>query len=224
MAVITISREFGSAGRETAENVARVLGYHFADKEMLGKVLSQYGFVQFDEEYDSIPSFWARFESQSASQRALMVSMLNRVILALAHHDHIVILGRGSFAVLAGMANVLNVRIQAPFGVRAQRVMERQKNLTPAQAEMLVREEDRVRASFIETCYGVRWDVSHAFDLVIDTGKVSPELAQNWLIQAVEALEERVESSERTTDNIEVDPVLDSVVLQALGHQTISRV
>ncbi len=222
MAVITISREFGSAGREIAESVARVLGYHFADKQMLGKVLYQYGFVQFDEEYNSIPSLWARFESQAANQRALMISMLNRAMLALAHHDNIVILGRGSFAVLAGMANVLNVRIQAPLEVRVRRVMEREKNITHAQAEMLVREEDRVRSFFVETCYDVRWDLSHAFDLVIDTGKVSPELAQNWLVEAVEALAERVAGSERTTDSIEVDPILDSVVLRALGHQTIA--
>src|SRR5512135_3353328 len=108
MSVITISREFGSDGSYIAEKVAQALGYHFADKKTLEDVLTQYGFVEFDKEYDAARGLWARFDARTMD----MINMLNRVIQAVARHGNVVILGRGSFAVLGGLADVLNVRIQ----------------------------------------------------------------------------------------------------------------
>ena len=54
MAVITVSREFGSGGDVIARNAAEALGYNFVDKEFIGKVLNQYGLVEFDKEYDAL--------------------------------------------------------------------------------------------------------------------------------------------------------------------------
>ena len=34
--------------------------------------------------------------------------------------------------------------------------------------------------SFVEEFYGVPWDAIEAFDLVINTGKIPPDLAMNW--------------------------------------------
>jgi hypothetical protein len=45
MAVMTISRELGSEGVTIAKKVAQELGYHFVDKDVIERVLDQYGFV-----------------------------------------------------------------------------------------------------------------------------------------------------------------------------------
>jgi cytidylate kinase len=214
MAVITISRELGCAGSYIAERVAQTLGYHFVDKRKMEEVLIQYGFVEFDKAYDSAPGFWARFDSR----RAEMVDLLDRVIQALARHGDVVILGRGSFAVLAGFADVLNVRIQAPLPVRIKRVLEQPEITGLDQAEAIVKESDRVRAAFIESFYGVRWDKATAFDVVIDTGKVSPELAVTWLVEMVKALNER-RGDGRTSRTIQVDPILAAAVCAVLECQ-----
>lgn len=212
MSVITISMKVGSEGSHIAEKIAQTLGYHFADKTTIGKVLSQYGLVEFDKEYDSAPGFWARFDAQREERRKLMVDMLNRVILALAHHGDMVILGRGGFAVLGGFADVLNVRIQAPLPIRIKRVMEQQNITEPERAEAFVTENDRVRIAFVESWYGVRWDTASPFDLVIDTGKIPPELATTWLVEANRVAKERKGGDERTTGTIQVDPILASAV------------
>lgn len=215
MAVITISRELGCAGSYIAERVAQMLGYHFVDKRTIEEVLIQYGFVEFDKAYDSAPGFWARFDSR----RAEMVDLLNRVIQALARHGDVVILGRGSFAVLAGFADVLNVRIQAPLPVRIRRVLEQPEITGLDQAEAIVKESDRVRAAFIESFYGVRWDTATAFDVVIDTGKVSPDLAATWLVEIVKALNERKGGDGRTSRMIQVDPILAEAICAVLECQ-----
>ncbi len=213
MSVMTISRELGSEGRYIAEKAAQTLGYHLVDKATMENVLVQYGFVEFEQEYDAAPGFWARFDSR----RTQMVDMLNRVIQALARHGNTVILGRGGFAVLNGFADVLNVRIQAPLPIRVRRVMAQQKISEPEQAEAIVKENDKVRVAFVESFYNVRGDAASAFDVVIDTSKVSPELTASWLVDAVRGLPEQKAGEERIARVIQVEPVLASAVSSVLG-------
>jgi cytidylate kinase len=52
--------------------------------------------------------------------------MLNKVIEAFAHHGNVVLLGRVGFEVLGKYADVLHVRLQAPFSVRVKRIMTQQ--------------------------------------------------------------------------------------------------
>ncbi len=111
MSVITISREFGSEGDAIAQKVAQALGYHFVDQKFIGIVLGQYGYVEFDKEYKSLPTFWERFDAQREKQRDVMVTMLNQVIQAVAHHGDVVILGRSGFEVLGRFSDVFHVRI-----------------------------------------------------------------------------------------------------------------
>ncbi len=80
MAVITISREFGSEGDTIAEKVAQALGYHLVDKAVIGSLLSQYGLVEFEKDYDVLPGFRERFSGQKEQRRDQMVSMLNQIV------------------------------------------------------------------------------------------------------------------------------------------------
>jgi cytidylate kinase len=212
MSVITISREYGSGGISIAQQVAQALGLHFADKKMIGLVLSQYGLAEFATEYDSALGFWDRFDARRMERRDTMVDMLNQALLALARHGNMVILGRCGFAVLAGYADVLNVRLQAPLADRILRVLERERLAGPAQAEAAVKEGDKLRASFIESFYGVSWDSARAFDLVLDTSKIPIELATSTICQAAKALPRQKTGALRLASLIDADPVLASAV------------
>lgn len=213
MSVITISREFASEGTYIAQQAAQALGYYLVEKSTLEKILGQYGFVQFGEEYESAPSFWDRLDAN----RIKMIEMLNRIVRAIAQHGNVVILGRGSFAVLAGFADVLNICIQAPLAFRVKRVMEQQAITEPDKAEALVKESDRVRANFIHTWYGVDWDKTGHFDLVIDTSKVPRDLAVSMILEAHKALQGRPIDNTPTCSTIEVDSILAGVVNDILG-------
>jgi cytidylate kinase len=221
MTVITISREFGSGGADIAQQVAQALSYHYAGQELIGKVLAQYGIVEFDQEYDTTLNFWERFDAHRAQRREVMQEMLHRVVLALAQHGNVVIVGRGSFAALAGYGDVLNVRIQAPLAQRARRVMAQQGLATFEEATAAVQEADKVRTAFIESVYGARWDDARAFDLVIDTGKVAPELAGAWLVEAARGLQARPLGDQPAAAALQVDSVLASVVSDQLRCQAM---
>lgn len=215
MSVVTISREFGSRGDIIAEEVARTLGYRLVDKALIGSLLSQYGLVAFEKDYDVLPSFRERFSAQKAQRREQMVKMLNQIVQAVAQHGNVVIVGRSGFAILQGFGDVLNVRIQSPLAIRVNRVMAKQ-NITAEQAEAIVKESDKARSAFVESFYKARWDAASAFDLVIDTGKVSQDMAAAWLVDAVKALNERSAGGGPTCKSIQVDPILAAAVAEAL--------
>lgn len=212
MAVITISREFGSEGSLIAEKAAQALGYHLADKNTLEKVLSEYGLLEFDRMYESIPGFWDRFDAHRMERRTILIQMLNQSIMALARHGNMVIVGRGGFAVLAGLADVLHVRVQAPLPLRISRATELPAIAEPSRAELEVKENDRIQKAFVESVYGVQWDAVKGFDLVIDTGKIAPDLAATWLVEAVKGLKVPDLSGVRTASRLEVDHILASTV------------
>jgi cytidylate kinase len=222
MSVITISREIGSEGDYVAERIAQTLGYHFVDKEFIGALLSQYGVVEFDKEYDTQPGFWEKFNEQREKRRDVMVDMLNQVVRAVAQHGDVVILGRSGFAVLEGFADVLHVRLQAPWSVRVERVMAHQQ-ITAEQAQAIVKESDRVRSTYVEGYYRVPWGTIHAFDLVVNTGKVSPDLAATWVVDAVKALVAGPRTGRPITSSIEVDPTLAAAVSDQLRCKQAHR-
>jgi cytidylate kinase len=214
MPAITISREIGSKGDLIAEQTAKRLGYQLVDKNTIEKVLSQYGFVDFKQVYNET-GFWARFDPHHTET----IRLLNKVIEAMVHHGNIILLGRGGFALLKGYADVLNVRIQAPFSLRVMHVMEQQAFVSRIKAEEFVRDSDRMRREFVESVYGNQWDSVAAFDLVIDTRKISPEMAVDWLEAAAHRIS-HIQTGEAPTSRVmEFDPVLLDAVAKVLDGQ-----
>ena len=56
MKIITISREFGSAGHEIAKHIANDFGLHFYDRKMLDEIANQMNVdVEVIQKYDEKP-------------------------------------------------------------------------------------------------------------------------------------------------------------------------
>jgi len=215
MAVITISRELGSMGRYISRQVADELGYAYIDKDIVAHILQQYGLVSFDKVYETSPGFWDRLDSMNYE----VISMLNRVILAFAQQDNILIQGRGGYAILKEFRNVLNVRIQAPLDIRAQRVLERNNFENFEAAREFVKIDDKVRQSFLKTYYDIPWNDIYAFHLVFDTGQISPDNTIQWIAQAAEDIDQREILSTEDTKFINIDPVLAQTIQEALKKE-----
>jgi cytidylate kinase len=214
MPAITISREIGSLGDSLAEKIAQRLGYKLVDKNILEKIFLQYGMIDFLEVYEET-GFWARFNPQ----RLEMMNMLNQVILGMAQHGGVVLLGRGGFALLKTYADVLNLRIQAPFELRAQRLLQTHGFSSIAKAEEFIRENDNLRRDFVNSMYAERWDSVAAFDLAIDTAKIPPEQAIDWVEHIVQSMNQLDPAQAITTHSIKVDPVLANTISQVLHPQ-----
>lgn len=214
MTVITISREYGSGGDQLAEKVAQSLGYHLVDKAFVSAVLCQYGLTEFDSEYEKQPGFWEGFDTEKAERRETMVRMLNQVVRAVARHGNVVILGRSGYAILAGLADVLHVRLQAPLDDRIE-LVRNATNVSLLEATALVKENDKMRKAFVESFYRVPWESALAFDIALNTSRVPVNVATDWVIQAAK-LPPRILDIRMTTKQLEVDAVMQQTVSEKL--------
>jgi len=210
MAVITISREYYALSSSTAQKIADELGYHLVTKDTLEKVLRQYGLVQLQELYDA-PNFWASVEPSNVE----LIALLNQTIQGFAKLDNMLILGRGGYLVLQDYANVLNIRIKAPFDLRVQNLIE-QEGVKKAEAEALVKQNDQVRADFVKDFYEQDFYNTRSFRLMLDTGVISTETAMGWIVNAARSLEKQSFGDAKTTHDIEVDLVLANTIQQLL--------
>ena len=137
--------------------------------------------IGFDVEYETRPGFWQSLVGDQARRRSEMVSMLNAVVQAVAYHGNVVIQGRSGFASLAGFADVLHVRLQAPLPTRIENIRTL-RGLSQEEAAAVVTKGDEVRTAFVEDFYGVAWNAMNAFDLVINTAKVAPDEALTTVV------------------------------------------
>jgi cytidylate kinase len=169
MAILTISRQYGSGGREIGRLVAEKLDYRYVDKERLFQDLEQAGrrWGRVAKEVDEVcPTLWERYDWQYRGY----VAQLEALILDYATGDNVVIIGRGGAYLLQEVPFCLRVRLMAPLEVRIERIMAR-KRLDRAAAERLIRQVDNDRACYIKANYGSDWDLDQVYDLTLNTGK-----------------------------------------------------
>ncbi|MFN8455482.1 MAG: cytidylate kinase-like family protein [Anaerolineae bacterium] len=216
MAVITISRQFGSGGKQITRRVCELLGYRYFDKELIAQVatevgLSEHEAIDFSEEHYKgkrlmdrllypapytvahVPT-WRQDESGAESfsvthlDEAKFVNLVRGIILAAYDRGNVVILGRGGQAVLANMLDVLHVRIEAPWDVRVGRVQERE-HLAFETARQMVAERDRIVAKYLNDLFKVQPDDPQWYHLILNTGKWSLEAAAQLIVTAVNQLQ-----------------------------------
>lgn len=170
MAILTISREYGSGGREIGRRVAERLNYQYVDKERLFQDLEKAGerWGRVARELDEVcPTVWERYDWQYRGYVARVESLL----LDYAAADRVVIIGRGGAFLLRGTPFCLRVRLVAPLTVRLERIMVRQ-SLNAEAAARLITQVDGDRACFIKANYGVDWD-EQIYDLTLNTSSLS---------------------------------------------------
>ncbi len=168
MAILTISRQYGSGGRQVGLLVAERLGCELVDKSTLHRDLLARGEVwaRLDMEVDEVkPDLWERHDWRYHA----WLANLESAIWDHAEGARTVIVGRGSNYILAEAPICLRARVEAPLAMRVERIMAREGIVERARAEELVIEEDRQRAGYVRSNYGRGWDEAVAYDVSLDT-------------------------------------------------------
>ncbi len=171
MAILAISREYGSGGREIGRRVAEKLGYQYVDKERLFLEMNEVGgrWGHLARELDEVcPTFWERHDWQYRGY----VARMEALILVYAAADNTVIIGRGGTVLLKAVPHCLKVRLVAPLEVRLERVMVRE-SLSLEGAERLIARVDAERACFLKANYGIDWDLEQLYNLTLNTGNLT---------------------------------------------------
>jgi cytidylate kinase len=167
MAVLTVSREFESGGREVGQAVAKLMSYTYVDRGTILEDMRKAGkqweeqASYFDENY---PSVAERYEWTFRG----FVALNQYYMLDYAARDNAVIMGRGGNLLLKGIAHALRVMIKAPVEMRVEKVMERE-GMNRENALWLIEKADGEMARSVYLIHGRNWDDPAEYDLVFDT-------------------------------------------------------
>jgi CMP/dCMP kinase len=211
MPVITVSRLTGSGGAEIGQRLAERLGASYLNTHIIREVAHRLGIseataAQYDERAEafierlarilwlsnpalapiSTPASALPFESTTQA----FVEVTRQLVHEAARSGNAVIFGHGAQFILAEQPGVLHVRFIAPLAFRVEHVMQR-KNISRAEAERQVREEDQRRANGIRQFYHADWHAPDPFHMILNTALWDEEACIRLVLQAVEELVRR---------------------------------
>lgn len=207
MAVITVSRQYGSGGRDVAKLVAAKMGIPYVDEEIVRRAaalagVSEDALADVDERRPTLLSFIADLLARYPTAAELGIPtvevepsmtqdsyrhFIEDVIRDIASKGSAVIVGRGSQVILKDQPGSVHVHLCAPYELRVRRVMERER-LSHAEAEHLVRETDNNRSGYVKTYYKAHWQDPNLYALIINTGKLGIEGAADCIIGATKSM------------------------------------
>ena len=167
MAVIAISRQVAALGDEICTSLAKELGYDFINRKMIEKRIIELGFsAEKLKRYDERkPGFFASL----VKDRDEYLDYLQTAILEAAVKDNCILIGRGSFAILEKIPNVLSVRFVAADNIRCERLMN-EFNWNEKQAFQRINESDQNRAGFHNSFFNIDNTNAANYHMVLNTG------------------------------------------------------
>lgn len=173
MAILAVSRQYGSGGREVGLAIAESMNYEYLDKEKIFQDIKNTGYKweQWAGELDEHnPSVWERYDWSFRGFGALIQS----TILNHSLRDRIVIMGRGGGFILKGIAHALRIRVVAPVEARIARITSRDA-VDLETAHWLLEKIDRERTGFIQALYGKGIDDPAEYDIAFDSSQTTIE-------------------------------------------------
>lgn len=187
--IITISRQYGSGGRQIGKKLAEKLGIPFYDRELIECAASKSGihlghFAAADQNgYGTKSPYAACGTPYEHSHAAKIYLAQQKAILEIASKGACVIVGRGACEVLHGKFPVLRVFIYADMEKRIQRVVNEYRE-SPAKAEKHIRQVDKKRMSYYSFYQENTNMWMEHFDLCVDSGTLGEERAVQTISEA----------------------------------------
>lgn len=204
--IITIGRQFGSAGREIGNKLAADLGIKLYDKEMLDRAAKDSGICQtLFETHDEKPTNSFLYSlvmdtySMGYASGAMNEMPLNhKVFLAqfeaikkIADEGPCILVGRCADYALESYDNVMSVFIHADMAARVRRIA-RIYDLTDAKAKDMIQKADKKRASYYNYYTNKKWGDAESYDFCL----CSSELGIDGTVEVLKKLIEVKENAE----------------------------
>jgi cytidylate kinase len=166
MAVITISRQMGSLGRQVGEEIGRCLNYRVVMREVINEAASRAGVPEVAlATIDELDLLGLR---PTAAARNAYHAAVREIMVELAREGNVVIVGRAGQVILRGRPDVLHVRIYAPLELRVERIAK-QRYVSPKAARAQVLASDKARTLYLKRYYQSRWDDPDLYDVMVNT-------------------------------------------------------
>jgi len=182
MRIITISREFGSGGRELGKRLADHMGYDYYDSEIISAVAEKSGmdihYVESTLSNHGWQNYKISFRGTLNSSAYIQSSKVNLLLTQKKVIEEIAALGQDCVIVGRNADVILkeyepfNMFVCADKAAKLRRCMERAplgENLTEKELLRKMKQIDKVRAQTREIIGGSLWGQRDAYHLTVNT-------------------------------------------------------
>ena len=200
--IITVSRMFGSGGRDVASNVARQLGWTLRDSAMIDEVAAKLGVSvsEVSNREEKVPSLAERISSAmtlSAIEFAVptedgtlaelpedrLVAVTQTVIEEAIEQGDVVFVGRGARFLLGERPDALHVFCYAPMKACVDYAIKH-RSVHPATAEKEIAKVNKEREQYVRRHWGKDWRALENYHVCVDTAHLGIEGAAEVVLAA----------------------------------------
>lgn len=201
--IVTISRQYGSGGREIGQKLAEGWGIPFYDNELIARAAKESGFAEVAFETaesranNSLLYSIARGSSSFIGGQEMGYSNLSLddrlylaqadVIRKCAAEGPCIIVGRCADYILRKFDNVVDIFVYADMPFRAERAV-RIDGMSPEKIEDNILKIDKRRANYHNFHTGEKWGRIENYSLCINSAKVGIDKAVEVIKTYVDAL------------------------------------
>jgi CMP/dCMP kinase len=201
MAVITISRLYGSGGSEVAQRVADALGWELLDNAIVDAVAARLD-MSADEvvaREERVPSLVERLASAmtlgspemlitgehplGAPSEEQIVATTSQIVDEAVSRGHVVLVGRGAQCQLAEREDAFHVFCYAPRRDLVTRAATR-LGVSEAEAARVVDETNRAREQYVKRNWDRAWRSVDNYHLCVNTSWVGIESAAEMIVSS----------------------------------------
>lgn len=201
MAVITISRMYGSGGSEVAQRISTVLGWTLLDNALVDAVAQRLGVTAADVEAveERVPTLVQRLadamaftspelapattEAAIPPSDARVHDVTQRIIAEAVAAGNVVLVGRGAQSMLAARRDALHAFCYAPMEALIARVAARRK-IPAEEARHEVEEINSQREQYVKAHWKRKWKAHENYHLCLNTEWLGTEGAADLVLAA----------------------------------------
>src|SRR5918993_711468 len=188
MAIVTISHAAFTGGSAIAEQIAAALNYRPVNREVLIEASRRYGIpeAKFEEVLETQGHWWERWLESLRLYRITLQAAMCEV----AKKGDLVYHGRAGQELFPGIQHVLKVLVVASMDYRIDQV-KAQRGLEGENARQFLKDLDRVRSRRLRALFNIDWQDPTSYDLVLNTSKITPDMAAYLIAEAARRPEYR---------------------------------
>ncbi|MBO5143500.1 MAG: cytidylate kinase-like family protein [Clostridia bacterium] len=181
--IITISREFGSGGREIGKRLADELNYAYYDKEIIAAIaketgleeeyinnISERGIYPYAFQFAKSFSLYTPFQS---NQTDILVAQ-QKIIKEIAKKGNCIIVGRGANVILKEY-NPMNIFVYADMNSKINRCKQKgneDEKLTDKELANKITQIDKNRKEYHKILSNLEWGEKENYHLCINTSNL----------------------------------------------------
>ncbi len=187
--VITVSLEPGAGGSLLARKIADRLGFDLFNREIIEQIAkntkTRSAVIETieKERLAGIKDFISSLIEDQYIHPDLYLEHLFEVIGSIGGHGRAVIVGRGANFILPPEGR-FSVRVVAPLEIRIQNIVRSHDVSADAARRRIIARESR-RSAFVRRSFNANIANPHNYDMILNTGKMSIQCAEEAVIGAV---------------------------------------